>query len=358
MLNSLSTVGRIFKPLPRTLDTLYGREEPKEHIIRSLQDARPRIAILGAAGIGKTTLAVSVMHHPEVSVRYQNRCFVKCEAATTLPLLLSEVADALEIPVAQRNEKILQSILSALNATPTLLCFDNFETPWESTECRALIDRDFLDHINNLQSLAIIMTMRGIQRPTAITWSDPLLPPLQELSPRDREALFLSIAKQLDEFAIKLLNEIGGVPLAVTLLASLIRDGEETTEGLWDRWEEEKTSLVDLNITPSRMSSLDFSIRLSITSSRIASYPPALDVLAMLAQLPRGFPEALNSSLRRSLITQLSSSEKILFAKAAQILKSVALAYRDDAKNRLRFFLPSGTIVYPISLSKSPLLRH
>ena len=150
----------------------------------------------------------------------------------------------------------------------------------------------------------------------------PLLPPLQPLLMVDMKSILLEVTDTADDPSIyKLLECIGGVPLAASLLANLLRDGLETPSGLWKRWESERTSMIETG-GHDRLSSLDVSIRLSIDSPRMTDYYFTKHILAILALLPNGFPEY--SNLHYSLEAELRL-RGYLYETSIQALKRVAL---------------------------------
>ena len=52
--------------LPSMPHIFNGRESELADILRLLTQGAPRIEILGAGGMGKTSLARAVLHHPEI----------------------------------------------------------------------------------------------------------------------------------------------------------------------------------------------------------------------------------------------------------------------------------------------------
>jgi Cdc6-like AAA superfamily ATPase len=68
--------------LPSEPKIFHGREAELSDILRHFSLSTPRIAILGAGGIGKTSLARAVVHHAEIAANYkQHRYFVACDSA-------------------------------------------------------------------------------------------------------------------------------------------------------------------------------------------------------------------------------------------------------------------------------------
>jgi tetratricopeptide (TPR) repeat protein len=269
---------------------MIGRDKEKSKVLDTLLDKTPaRIAILGAGGMGKTTLALSSLHDPAVIEHFPSRYFVSCEAVPSVSALVGEIANALCIPPAKRDEHLIDVILSSFHGN-AVLCLDNFETIWDNETARLDVE-GFLSHLNHLPQLAIIVTMRGTQRPSRVSWSKPLLPPLEKLSDANSKLIFETICGKVDVSVEKLLKAIDGIPLAVTLVSALLQEGNETSESLWARWEKTRTTVVE-NGGNDRLSNLDTSIHLSVYGPRMQADPNTISILAMLSVLPDGFPYA------------------------------------------------------------------
>jgi len=267
---------------------MIGRDKEKSKVLDTLLDKTPaRIAILGAGGMGKTTLALSLIHDLAVIEHFPARYFVSCEAIMSASALVGEIANVLRIPPANRDEHLIDVILASFHGN-AVLCLDNFETIWDNEAARSEVEV-FLSHLNHLPQLAIVVTMRGTQRPSRVSWSKPLFPPLEKLSDANSKLIFETICGKVDVFVEKLLKAIDGIPLAVTLISALLQEGNETSEFLWARWEKTRTSVVE-NGGKDRLSNLDTSIHLSVYGPRMQADPNTISTLAMLSVLPDGFP--------------------------------------------------------------------
>lgn len=72
-----------FSLLPSKPQIFHGRDSELEDIRNLLTSQCARVAILGAGGMGKTSLARSALHHHDVASKYEQRFFVACDSATT-----------------------------------------------------------------------------------------------------------------------------------------------------------------------------------------------------------------------------------------------------------------------------------
>ncbi|TFK36426.1 hypothetical protein BDQ12DRAFT_737010 [Crucibulum laeve] len=287
---------------------MFGREKETALIVDVvLRENGTRLAVLGPGGIGKTSLALSVLHNEQVCAKYNDsRVFISCEAISSVDQLVVKLAFALEIAAEDMNDRVFNSILRRLHQRPHLLVFDNFETPWDPPKTRSEVE-SLLSEITEVQTVSLLITLRGSQHPSGVSWSQ-LLPPLQ---PVDLEA------------AVEI--------FPVTLLANLAAVDGETTESLWLRWREESTSMVESG--QDRLSSLEFSIQLSISSPRMQRDPGALQFLSILSMLPDGMSPEVLLACEKGLPSTLN------FKKAVSTLRQNALV-SDDSNRFLRVLSP------------------
>ncbi|KAF8241007.1 TPR-like protein, partial [Tricholoma matsutake] len=316
---------------------MVGRDKEKSDVLATvLNTTQANIAILGAGGIGKTTLALFILHDPQVVDKYHLRYFVSCEAVSSLVVLLGEIANVLRIPWERRDEHLYDTVLTALQKEVAILCLDNLETVWDTTAHREEIE-GFLSQIGSIPVLTLLVTMRGTQRPSGVFWSKPLLSPLTELDLDGSKEMFEKMFQPVDEFVDRLLRDMDGIPLAILLIASLLQEGNESSKSLWMRWEKAHTKVVELG-GRGRMSNLDASIHLSLYSPRMMADKLAIHILAMLSLLPDGFPDAGIKDLQNHL------SADIDLSKLVQTLKRVSLVYTDQAmdsnQSRLHILSP------------------
>jgi cytochrome c-type biogenesis protein CcmH/NrfG len=325
---------------------IVGRDYELVEVVKALMNGDPsRIAILGPPGIGKTTLAAAILRHEDIKARYRHqRYFVQCDEIESVDLLLINIAKALRIPMQRQRQDLRAGIFTFLGRNRILLCLDNLETPWEKEQGAV---ENILKHMADMPNLAILVTMRGVQRPAADKriWK-PLLPPLEPLEARYAAQIFKEISGKEDEFTEKMAREVEYVPLAVRLLATLAQEGENT-EALWKRWNSRHTAMLE-NGGEGRLSKLDVSIRLSVESERMRRDPMAIQILALLAFLPDGFDESAPKVDRFNAYLN-----GIDLGKALQTLTRTSLAFRQGRGGVSRVQLLSTIRYYVLANVKA-----
>lgn len=144
--------------MPPRPQIFYGRDSELRATIDILQQSSARIAILGTGGIGKTSLALAVAHHPDVAAKYSsnNIHFVTCQSTPSCAELVSTIASHIGLPQSPHlSRKIVQHFVSA---PPSLLVLDNFETPWEPSGSRPEVE-EFLSRLADIPHLAILVRL-------------------------------------------------------------------------------------------------------------------------------------------------------------------------------------------------------
>ncbi|KAJ7271592.1 hypothetical protein C8J57DRAFT_1601135 [Mycena rebaudengoi] len=281
-----------------------------------------RIAILGAGGMGKTSLTTAVIHNQSVVAKYQLQYFVGCHSAATH----SDISTYIGV---EKGPGLLRRVVHHFKlGPPSLLVLDNFETIWEPKSSRTEVE-DFLSLLADVSHLAIIVTMRGAEHPGNVKWTRPFLPPLEPLSDSAAHQTFIEIADDVheDKSVKELLALTDNLPLAISLIASLA--GAEGCKAILARWKTEKTRM--LSDGYDQRPSLDISILLSL-------YNGILDGDLLQMQLP--------------ILNVLDSKS---------VLRQTTLAYIGNDR-RLRVLVPIREHIlssFPPSVSlKAPVLNY
>ncbi|KAJ7901486.1 hypothetical protein B0H13DRAFT_1717833 [Mycena leptocephala] len=213
----------------------------------------PRIAILGAGGMGRVAWQELSSITPDTA-RYQDRFFVACDsAASQQDLLVLLRATGTET----RRKPYPSSHSAVLSWSSCLLILDNLETLWD----RRGVGMHWKNSVPayGCGSLALVgITMRGAERPDKVRWTRPFLLPLKPLDQDAARQTFLDIADSVHkpEEVDKVLSLTDNMPLAINLLAHLV--DSEGCSNVLSRWEVEKTSLISEGYD--RRSNLELSI--------------------------------------------------------------------------------------------------
>jgi len=334
-LDSRSNPRRIIPPMPQIM---FGRQNEFDIIVNevvkpiSYSDFSPRVLILGSGGIGKTTLALSVMHEDRVCAKFgDERVFVSCEAVTSPDLFIGELASSLQLPTDKIDHSLFQAVIRRLKQVPTLLVLDSFDTPWDLPlpqirsnitslpQIRSDITSLLQDITESINTLVCIVTVQGSQKPSTIQWSKVL--PLEPVDGKSTLAIFKAISHKEDEYLTGLLHTVDCVPLAVTLMANLASVDGQTPEALWSCWRDTNVLMVEKE---PRLSKLEISVEVSLSSPRMRHNPSAAAFLSLLALLPDG----MSPNTLHFCITGLYNV--ISVKKAISTLRQNALVYEDS----------------------------
>ncbi|KAJ7364614.1 P-loop containing nucleoside triphosphate hydrolase protein, partial [Mycena albidolilacea] len=308
---------------PAKPQIFHGRESELQHILDVLEQDSPRIAILGTGGMGKTNLAIAVLHHPVVAAKYTMLYFVTCQSTSSCAELVANIAAHIGLEKSPKpTKKIIQHFLCS---PPSVLILDNLETVWEPQQSRHQVE-EFLALLTDVHNLALIITMRGTERPDRVKWTKPFLAPLKPLSHLAAMQTFIDIADDdhAESSIFKLLDLTGNLPLAVNLIAHVA--AYEGCNRTLARWTTERTHV--LSDGYDEKSSLDISIMLSFTGARMT--PEAQHLLEILSMLPDGLSDT-------ELVESSLPINNVITCKATLIRTALAYTTPDS---RLKVLVP------------------
>ena len=281
------------------------------------------VAVLGAPGIGKSTICLAALHHDRVAQRFgDRRWFIRCDGATSAETLLSALAAELGVIGDGSPGSAVERVCSVLGSALAVVVLDNFETPWNADP---LPTEELLRTIAAIPQVGLAVSSRGTGRPAGLRWRDFAM--ISPLVLADARRLFLTVAgtgvaadPRLDE----LLAGLDGVPLAVELMAYAAQ-GESDLAEVTQRWRAERTGMLQRIGGASRELSVAVSLEASITAPLMTA--PARRLLSLLGVLP--------DCVARDDLTELLPDHGLA---AAALLRQLGLAFGEG--DRLRTLAP------------------
>ncbi|KAF8512541.1 hypothetical protein BU17DRAFT_96201 [Hysterangium stoloniferum] len=285
--NAVNSLGWKRMPLPPGI--FEGRDSIVNEITGLLDGLETsRICILGPGGMGKTSVALAVMKTSAVKYRFASdkRFWIPCIEATSANHLIQVLYLALRM--TRRTYDPLEDILAELSMTkdPRLLLLDNFNTPWEPLQGSQREVEDVLRQLASLPHVALLLTMRATFPPRSdIVWKQKILPPIDSAASRNIFTRINEVSAS-DPNIDCLLDALGHMPLAVTLMATLGKQSGANAQQLMDDWRRYGTNMI--SHTSSNEENINRSISLSVRSRLMEQNPEALDLFATLSMLPAG----------------------------------------------------------------------
>jgi tetratricopeptide (TPR) repeat protein len=304
----------------------YGRDDLVAELTNLVVNDE-HIALIGAGGMGKSSLAKAILNETLVVEKFaERRFFVTYDgmdpSAITFETFMTRLARALGIELVGADP--MRQVRTFLRSTSALIALDNAETFEEARGQSALQEiPPAIADIADIPGITLILTSRSRRNAPSVLWITKDIPPLDVGSALEA---FFRIYRQVshsnaEEEITNLLTELEFHPLSINLLANAAQQNGWSPHMLLTRWKHQPSAVLDYG--EGKLQSLSATMQLSLSSPSIQNFgEDGGRTLAIIAFLPQG----LNGDLATQLLPSLQRIDTI-----CDILFRQSLVYREGA---------------------------
>ena len=299
------------------------------------------MALTGTGGIGKTSIALTVLNDDRIRRRFgDNRSFIRCDQLTASHThflrTLSEVIGA-----GVENPEDLSSLRRYLSSKEMIVVLDNAESVLGLPETSAQEIHMIVDELSQFGNICLIITSR-ISNALPSHCEVIEIPTLSTEAGHETFYRIYRRSERSDQVS-EILKELDFHPLSIALLATVAQQNGWNTKRLTAGWEKQRTGMLRAR----NLGSLAAAIELSLASPMFQELgPDGREVLGVVAFFPQGVDGDNVEGLFPTISDGLSTFDTFC---------NLSLTYRSDGF--ITMLAPLRDYLCPKDPMSSPLFR-